>query len=134
MAENDVDWGAGYADTASLSRPVFDHMRATAIERGPRGAAYVWHLLIPAALPPILSGLKIGWAFAWRTLIAAALVFGVSARSGGLGWFIFKHRNERFTDRVFAGPAAVVIIGPIVEAGIFRTIERLTVRRWCMHW
>src|SRR3954468_2587614 len=52
---------------------------------GLRGVRYVLQILIPAAFPSILAGLKIGWAFAWRTLIAAELVFGVSSRSGGLG-------------------------------------------------
>ena len=51
-------------------------------------------ILIPAAFPSILTGLKIGWAFAWRTLIAAELVFGASLGSGGLGWFIFENRNQ----------------------------------------
>ncbi|MDU1668865.1 MAG: ABC transporter permease subunit [Bradyrhizobium sp.] len=51
---------------------------------GLTGARYVGSILIPSALPSILSGLKIGWAFAWRTLIAAELVFGVSASQGGL--------------------------------------------------
>src|SRR4026207_1812698 len=61
---------------------------------GLRGVSYVAFLLVPAAFPSILTGLKIGWAFAWRTLIAAELVFGVSSRSGGLGWFIFENRNQ----------------------------------------
>ena len=61
---------------------------------GLRGLSYVAFLLVPAAFPSILTGLKIGWAFAWRTLIAAELVFGVSSRSGGLGWFIFENRNQ----------------------------------------
>ena len=61
---------------------------------GLRGLRYVAYLLVPAAFPSILTGLKIGWAFAWRTLIAAELVFGVSSRSGGLGWFIFENRNQ----------------------------------------
>ena len=51
-------------------------------------------ILIPAAFPSILTGLKIGWAFAWRTLIAAELVFGVSSGSGGLGWFIYENKNQ----------------------------------------
>ncbi len=42
-------------------------------------------ILMPAAFPAILTGLKVGWAFAWRTLIAAELVFGVSSGQGGLG-------------------------------------------------
>jgi NitT/TauT family transport system permease protein len=99
---------------------------------GLRGIRYIGLILLPAALPAILSGLKIGWAFAWRTLIAAELVFGVSSSQGGLGWFIFRNRNELFTDKVFAGLAAVIIIGLVVELGIFRVIERLTILRWGM--
>ena len=68
-------------------------------------------LLVPAALPSILSGLKIGWAFAWRTLVAAELVFGASSGQGGLGWYIFQNRNELYTDKVFAGLAMVIAIG-----------------------
>ncbi len=74
--------------------------------------------------------MRVGWAFAWRTLIAAELVFGVSSSSGGLGWFIFRARNELFTDRVFAGLATVILIGLLVEAVVFRGLETLTVRRW----
>jgi len=97
---------------------------------GLTGLRYVLQILVPAALPAILSGLKIGWAFAWRTLIAAELVFGASSGKGGLGWYIFQNRNELYTDRVFAGLALVVIIGLLVEGLGFATLERLTVRRW----
>lgn len=97
---------------------------------GLTGLRYVLQILVPAALPSILSGLKIGWAFAWRTLIAAELVFGASSGKGGLGWYIFQNRNELYTDRVFAGLALVVIIGLAVEGLGFATLERLTVRKW----
>lgn len=85
-----------------------------------------------AALPAILSGLKIGCAFAWCTLIAAELVFGTTSGKGGLGWYIFQSRNELFTDRVFAGLAAVILIGLLFEHCFFQAIERVTVRRWGM--
>lgn len=97
---------------------------------GLRGVRYIAGILIPSALPSIISGLKIGWAFAWRTLIAAELVFGVSSSQGGLGWFIFRKRNELLTDQVFAGLAAVILIGLAVEFGVFRVLEAATVRRW----
>ena len=97
---------------------------------GLRGIGYVLHILVPAALPSILSGLKIGWAFAWRTLIAAELVFGASSGKGGLGWYIFQNRNELYTDKVFAGLILVVLIGLLVESLGFHTLERMTVRRW----
>ncbi|WP_454918966.1 ABC transporter permease [Xanthobacter sediminis] len=99
---------------------------------GLRGLRFVTKVLIPAAFPSILSGLKIGWAFAWRTLIAAELVFGVSAGQGGLGWFIFENRNLLETAGVFAGLMTVMIVGLVVEGVIFQTIERVTVRRWGM--
>jgi NitT/TauT family transport system permease protein len=99
---------------------------------GLRGLSYVALLLAPAAFPSILAGLKIGWAFAWRTLIAAELVFGVSSRSGGLGWYIFENRNELETASVFAGLFTVIVIGLLVESVIFRSIENITIRRWGM--
>jgi NitT/TauT family transport system permease protein len=97
---------------------------------GLKGLRYVFQILIPAALPAIISGLKIGWAFAWRTLIAAELVFGASSGKGGLGWYIFQNRNELYTDRVFAGLTMVIIVGLLVENLIFHSVERVTVRRW----
>src|SRR5580704_15919892 len=99
---------------------------------GLTGLSYVTRLLVPAAFPSILTGLKIGWAFAWRTLIAAELVFGASSRSGGLGWFIFENRNQLETANVFAGLLTVILIGLFVESVIFRAIENATVRRWGM--
>lgn len=99
---------------------------------GLTGLRYVLQILVPAALPAILSGLKIGWAFAWRTLIAAELVFGASSGKGGLGWYIFQNRNELYTDRVFAGLVMVILIGLLVETLAFQALERLTVRRWGM--
>ncbi|MDR3300616.1 MAG: ABC transporter permease [Candidatus Accumulibacter sp.] len=97
---------------------------------GLTGVRYIAQILIPAALPSILSGLKIGWAFAWRTLIAAELVFGASSGEGGLGWFIFQNRNELYTDKVFAGLLMVILIGLLVENIIFLSLERVTVKRW----
>jgi NitT/TauT family transport system permease protein len=97
---------------------------------GLRGIAYVTRILVPAAFPSILTGMKVGWAFAWRTLIAAELVFGVSSGKGGLGWFIFENRNLLDIPAVFAGLLTVIIIGLVVENLIFRTIERRTVQKW----
>jgi NitT/TauT family transport system permease protein len=100
---------------------------------GLTGFAYVRRILIPAAFPSILSGLKIGWAFAWRKLIAAELVFGTSSGSGGLGWFIYENKNVLDISAVFAGLFSVILIGLLVENLIFRTIEQRTIRKWGMH-
>jgi NitT/TauT family transport system permease protein len=99
---------------------------------GLTGPRYIWKILIPAAFPSILTGLKIGWAFAWRTLIAAELVFGVSSGQGGLGWFIFENKNTLDIPNVFAGLLTVIIIGLVIENVIFRTIENQTIGRWGM--
>ena len=111
---------------------VSNTLKMTGRNYGLTGWRYVLWILIPAALPAILSGLKIGWAFAWRTLIAAELVFGASSGSGGLGWYIFQNRNEMYTDRVFAGLVMVTAIGLLVEGLVFATLERLTIKRWGM--
>ena len=111
---------------------VSNTLKMTGRNYGLTGWRYVLWILIPAALPAILSGLKIGWAFAWRTLIAAELVFGASSGSGGLGWYIFQNRNEMYTDRVFAGLVMVTTIGLLVEGLVFATLERLTIKRWGM--
>jgi NitT/TauT family transport system permease protein len=97
------------------------------------GLGLVLKILIPAAFPSILAGLKVGWAFAWRTLIAAELVFGASSGSGGLGWFIYESKNLLDIPAVFAGLFTVIVIGLLVENLIFRTIEARTIRRWGMH-
>jgi NitT/TauT family transport system permease protein len=99
---------------------------------GLSGPRLIGQILIPAAFPSILTGLKVGWAFAWRTLIAAELVFGVSSGAGGLGWFIFENKNMLDIPNVFAGLLTVILIGLVVENLIFQTVERKTVQRWGM--
>jgi sulfonate transport system permease protein len=113
-------------------RSVPETLRMSGRNVGLKGARYVGLILIPAAFPSILAGLKIGWAFAWRTLVAAELVFGVSARSGGIGWYIFEARNDLDTATVFSGLLAVILIGLLVESVIFRVIEARTVNLWGM--
>jgi NitT/TauT family transport system permease protein len=117
-------------NTYSGFQAVPETLRMTGRNYGLRGLRHVTLILVPAALPSILAGLRVGWAFAWRTLIAAELVFGASSGNGGLGWYIFQNRNELYTDRVFAGLAAVIVIGLLVEHLVFDTLERVTVRRW----
>lgn len=117
-------------NTHSGFRSVSNTLRMVGRNYGLKGPRFIAQILIPAAFPSILTGLKIGWAFAWRTLIAAELVFGVSSGQGGLGWFIFENRNLLDIPAVFAGLLTVIVIGLIVENLIFRTIERNTVQKW----
>ncbi len=113
-------------------RAVSPTLRMVGRNYGLSGLMLVLKILIPAAFPSILAGLKIGWAFAWRTLIAAELVFGVASGKGGLGWYIFESKNQLDIPEVFAGLLTIIVIGLLVENVIFRTIELKTVRRWGM--
>ena len=119
-------------NTHSGFRSVSNTLRMVGRNYGLKGPRYIAKILIPAAFPSIVTGLKIGWAFAWRTLIAAELVFGVSSGKGGLGWYIYENKNMLDIPAVFAGLLTVILIGLIVENFIFRNIEAVTVRRWGM--
>lgn len=119
-------------NTHSGFRSVSNTLRMVGRNCGLGGVNFVARILIPAAFPSILTGLKIGWAFAWRTLIAAELVFGATSGKGGLGWFIYEAKNQLEIPSVFAGLFTVILIGLVVENLIFRNIERVTVRRWGM--
>jgi NitT/TauT family transport system permease protein len=98
---------------------------------GLSGWRLVRHVLLPAALPDTMSGVKVGWAFAWRTVIAAELVFGTAGGAGGLGYYINTSQYFLNIPAVFAGLVTIALIGVVVEAGL-RLIERYTVIRWGM--
>ena len=119
-------------NTHSGFRSVSNTLRMVGRNYGLRGPRFIAKILIPAAFPSILTGLKIGWAFAWRTLIAAELVFGVSSGKGGLGWYIYENKNMLDIPAVFAGLFTVILIGLIVENLIFRNIEAATIQKWGM--
>jgi len=119
-------------NTHSGFRSVSMTWRMVGRNYGLSGMGYVCKILIPGAFPSILTGMKIGWAFAWRTLIAAELVFGSSSGSGGLGWYIFQNKNMLDIPNVFAGLLTVILFGLLVENLIFRTVERRTIGRWGM--
>lgn len=99
---------------------------------GLRNWSLVVGILLPAAFPYLLTGIKIGWAFAWRTIIAAEMVFGVTGSRGGLGWYIYTKRYSLDTPDVFAGLITIIVIGLAVENLVFRFVERRTVVRWGM--
>ena len=98
---------------------------------GLRGFRLVKDVLMPAALPHTISGLKTGWAFGWRTIIAAELVFGVAGGGGGLGYFINDARYFLRIPEVFAGLVTIALIGIALDA-VFTWIERRTVIKWGM--
>lgn len=112
-------------------RTISPTLQRAARTLGIRGLRMVWQVLLPAALPHLLSGVRIAWAFAWRTVVAAELVFGVAGGSGGLGFYINQSRYFLETDSVFAGLVVISALGLLIEA-VFAFIERRTVERWGM--
>jgi NitT/TauT family transport system permease protein len=88
-------------------------------------------VLAPAALPHAISGLKTAWAFGWRTIIAAELVFGATGGKGGLGFYINNARLYLITPQVFAGLVTIAILGVLFET-MFGVLERRTIVRWGM--
>lgn len=98
---------------------------------GLRGWRFVRDVLLPAALPYTITGIKVGWAFAWRTIIASELVFGTAGGSGGLGYFINESQYFLNIPAVFAGLVTIAVIGIVVEVA-FNALERRTVVRWGM--
>jgi NitT/TauT family transport system permease protein len=87
------------------------------------------HVILPGALPYILTGLRLGLAQAWRILVVIELLAGVP---WGLGWLIFGAREFLNTDVMLAGIAVIGVIGLTLENVLFRRLEQLTVVRWGM--
>jgi len=93
---------------------------------GARGFKLFWHVLLPASLPYIVSGLKQGWAFAWRSLISGEMIFV----SLGLGQLLMMGRDLNDMSQVIAVMILIVAIGYVVDGLVFRTIERWLQHKW----
>lgn len=86
---------------------------------------------LPATMSYILSGLKTGWARAWRGLISAEMIFGI-ASAPGIGLFINQMRTNMNNAEMYATLVVIVAIGVIVQYGILEPIEKCTVKKWGM--
>lgn len=91
----------------------------------------VTDVLVPGSLPYAIAGLKAAWAFGWRTIIAAELVFGVFGSKGGLGTYINNAKLYLQMPQMFAGLVTIAILGVAFELA-FSALERRTVVRWGM--
>ena len=86
-------------------------------------------VILPGALPYVLTGLRLGLARAWRVLVAVEMLTSVR---DGLGWLIFGAREFLNTDVMLAGIAVIGIVGLSLEKLIFERLEQFTVVRWGM--
>lgn len=93
---------------------------------GARGVRLMLTVTLPAALPGIASGAKLGWTFALRSLMAGELLFV----SGGLGQLMETGRDLGDTALVLAVVAVIVALGRLSEALVFGRVDRLIARRW----
>ena len=96
---------------------------------GAQGRRLFWHVIVPGALPYILTGLRLGLAQAWRILVAVEMLAAVD---WGLGWLIFGAREFLNTDAMLAGIAVIAAIGLALEKLVFQKLENYTVVRWGM--
>jgi len=94
---------------------------------GARGLSLYRHVILPAALPSIVTGLKQGWAFAWRSLLAGELLVAIAYRPS-LGQFLTQSRDLGDTSYMIALMIAILAIGIGVDA-VFSAIERGIRRR-----
>lgn len=122
-----------------MSRAIIDAFRTTPriyVEAGQNIGLGRLHLVagvyVPAAFAGILSGVKVGWARAWRGLISAEMIFG-AAQSAGIGVFINNARTTWIDyPAVYAAILLIILVGVMVEYGVFRVIEKHTVQKWGM--
>jgi NitT/TauT family transport system permease protein len=93
---------------------------------GASGFQLFWHVLLPASLPYIVTGLKQGWAFAWRSLITAEMLY----MSLGLGQVLMMGRDLNDMNAVIAVMLLIIAIGYVVDGLVFKGIERRLQRKW----
>jgi NitT/TauT family transport system permease protein len=93
---------------------------------GASGFRLFWHVMLPASLPYIVSGLKQGWAFGWRSLIQAEMIF----LTIGLGQLLMMGRDLNDMNQVIAVMILIILLGYLINRLVFRTMERALQSRW----
>ncbi|GCE30026.1 ABC transporter permease [Dictyobacter alpinus] len=119
------------ANTETGFRTIGATTRMVAQNLGLSRIQTVRDVFLPAALPHILSGLRLAWAFGWRTVVGAEIVFGVAGSNGGLGWYINNARYFLNPPAIFAGLVIISLLGILLDT-LFQWIERQTIVKWGM--
>src|SRR5262245_65546430 len=101
----------------------------SALVMGAGGSRLFLKVVLPGALPYILTGMRLGLAQAWRVLVGVEMLAAVP---WGLGWMIFGAREFLNTDVMLAGVVVIGAVGLALEKGVFERLERYTVVRWGM--
>ncbi|GGP81466.1 MULTISPECIES: ABC transporter permease [Streptomyces] len=95
---------------------------------GATGLRGTWHIVMPAALPGYLAGLKQGWAFSWRSLMAAEIIASSPDLGLGLGQLLENGRNNSDMPGVFLAIFLILIVGIAIDLLIFSPLERYVLR------
>jgi NitT/TauT family transport system permease protein len=95
---------------------------------GARGFTALRFVVLPAALPSFVGGLKQGWAFAWRSLMAGELLVVLAGRPS-LGFLLQRYRELVRTEELLAVMVAILVIGIVVDTVVFGTLDRAVRRR-----
>lgn len=95
---------------------------------GATGLRGTWHIVMPAALPGYVAGLKQGWAFSWRSLMAAEIIAQHPDLGTGLGQLLENGRNSSSMSMVFLAILLILVVGIAIDLLIFSPLERYVLR------
>jgi NitT/TauT family transport system permease protein len=96
---------------------------------GARGLRSYWHIVLPASLPSFVGGLKQGWAFAWRSLMAGELLVTIAGKPS-IGALMTNARSLRDMAGLMAWMIVILVIGVAVDSAVFGTLDRSIRHRW----
>jgi NitT/TauT family transport system permease protein len=96
---------------------------------GARGLSLYRHVVLPGSMPSFVGGMKQGWAFAWRSLLAGELLVIIASKPS-IGFQLQSARELSQADRLLSVMIVILVIGIVVDALVFGRLERAIRRRW----
>jgi len=94
---------------------------------GARGTKIFWHVVVPSAVPRIVDGLRLAWAFGWRALMAGELMIGSLK---GMGKILSRVAKQRDLHEILAFMVIIAVVSMVIDRLLFRRMERLVKTRW----
>lgn len=115
-----------YNTAAGVRRISYKHLWAARIMGASRSRIFL-KVLLPGALPGIITGHILAFSNGWRALVGSEMLAGAGF---GIGYMIFDARTFMDTETVYAGMMIIALLGVIIEKGVFRSLQRFTIERW----
>ncbi len=119
--------GIVMVNTSSGIRDVPPLILRAARTMGARGSNVFWHVIVPAAVPRIVDGLRLAWAFGWRALMAGELIV---SSVHGMGQLLNTAAKARQLDELIGFMLVVALVGVLVDGLIFKQLEKSIRLRW----